>query len=96
MAAYMREVERDLRSNLSDEARRLRDIARSVIEKPRRIRSLQLLDQLAVALILDRREFLPNGEFTMLQAVEYLGEERVKTAIAVEKALVIDSWDDEE
>ena len=92
----MREVKRDERGNRSDEARRLYDVSRWVIEKPRRIRELQLLDRLAVALILDRREFLPDGEFTMLQAVEYLGEERVKTAIAVEKALLLDSLDDEE
>lgn len=81
---------------LSDEGRRLRDAAKSVIEQPRRIRKLALLDQLAVALILDRREFLPDGEFTMLQAVNYLGEERVKVAIAVEKALMLESIDDRE
>lgn len=81
---------------LSDEARRLRDVAKSVVEQPRRIRKLELLDQLAVALILDRREFLPDGEFTMLQAVNYLGEERVKVAIAVERALMLESIDDRE
>ena len=60
---------------LSDEGRRLRNVARSVIERPRRIRTLALLDQLAVALILDRREFLPGCEFTMLQAKYRLGED---------------------
>ena len=60
---------------LSDEGRRLRNVARSVIERPRRIRTLALLDQLAVALILDRREFLPDCEFTMLQAKYRLGED---------------------
>lgn len=60
---------------LSDEGRRLRNVARSVIERPRRIRTLALLDQLAVALILDRREFLPDCEFTMIQAKYCLGED---------------------
>lgn len=60
---------------LSDEGRRLRNVARSVIERPRRIRTLALLDQLAVALILDRREFLPDCEFTMIQAKYRLGED---------------------
>lgn len=80
---------------LSDAARRLRAIARTVVEQPRRIRELELLDQLAVALILDRREFLPGGEFTMLQAVDYLGEERVRLAIAVEKILMRESFEEE-
>ena len=80
--------------DLSDEGRRLWDIAKSVIELPRRIRTLALLDQLAVALILDRREFLPDGEFTVLQAVNHLGEERLKAAIAVERALMLDSADE--
>ena len=75
---------------LSDEGRRLRNVARSVIELPPRIRTLPLLDQLSVALILDRREFLPDGELTVLQAVDHLGEERVKVAIAVERALMLD------
>lgn len=60
---------------LSDEGRRLRNVARSVIERPRRIRTLALLDQLAVALILDRRGFVPDCEFTMIQAKYCLGED---------------------
>ena len=82
--------------DLGDEGRRLWDIAKSVIELPRRIRTLPLLDQLAVALILDRREFLPDGEFTVLQAVHHLGEERVKAAIVVERALMLDHDDEHE
>ena len=91
----MREERRGDRESLSDEGRRLWDIAKSVVELPRRIRTLALLDQLSVALILDRREFLPDGEFTMLQAVDHLGEERVKVAIAVERNLMLD-YDDEQ
>lgn len=71
----MREARRGDREGLSDEGRRLRDIARSVIELPGRIRTLALLDQLSVALILDRREFLPDCEFTVLQAKYRLGED---------------------
>ncbi len=75
---------------MSGEVRRLKILAKAVIERPRQIRQLALSDQLAVALILDRREFLPDGEFTMLQAVAYLGAERVKAAIAVERSLMCD------
>ena len=71
----MREARRGDREGMSDEGRRLRDIAKSAIELPRRIRTLALLDQLAVALVLDRREFLPDCEFTMLQAKYRLGED---------------------
>lgn len=82
------------RSSTASEEDRLRNVARAVIEQPRRIRQLALADQIAVALILDRREFLPDGEFTILQAVEWLGEERVRTAVAVEKALMRDGDDE--
>uniref|UniRef100_UPI0013D3E305 hypothetical protein n=1 Tax=Klebsiella aerogenes TaxID=548 RepID=UPI0013D3E305 len=58
---------------LSNAGQRLRKLALSVVEHPPRLRQLKLADQVAVALILDRREFLPEGEFTMLQAVEYMG-----------------------
>ena len=91
----MEEVKREGGSTLSDDARRLWEIARSVIEHPPRIRKLELLDHLAVALILDRREFLPDGEFTILQAVNFLGPQRVKVAIAVERALMFDSFKDD-
>lgn len=92
----MREERHGDRRGLSDERRRLRDIARSVIELPRRIRTLALLDQLSIALILDRREFLPDGEFTMLQAVDRLGEDRIRVAIAVERSLMLDHDDEHE
>lgn len=92
----MKKARRGDLESLSDDGRRLRDIAKSVIELPRRIRTLALLDQLSVALILDRREFLPDGEFTVLQAVNHLGEERVKVAIAVERALMLDHDDEHE
>jgi len=76
---------------MNNEASRLRDVAEQVIEHPTKIRELDLLDRLAVALILDRRAFLPDGEFTILQAVDCLGPERVAIAIAVEKALLLKS-----
>ena len=79
---------------LNAEGRRLKEVAKAVIEQPRRIRQLPMLDQLALALILDRRDFLPDGEFTTLQAVDHLGEDRMKIAIAVERALMIDSFDE--
>lgn len=82
---------RDAGHGLSDEGRRLRDIARLVIEKPSRIMRLPLMDHLSVALILDRREFLPDGDFTMLQAVNHLGPGRIKIAVAVERALMLDA-----
>lgn len=92
----MNELSRPDLEGMSDEVRRLRDVAKSVVEHAPRIRKLALPDQVAIALILDRREFLPDGEFTMLQAVEYLGEERVRIAIAVEKTLMLDFEDEQE
>ena len=82
------------RSGLSDDGRRLWDIAKWVIEHPSRIRKLKQIEQLAVALILDRREFLPDGEFTILQAVCTLGPQRMKDAIAVERAMMLQSIDE--
>lgn len=78
----------------SEEGLRLQALARSVIEAPSRIRKLAQRDQVAIALILDRREFLPDGEFTMLQAVHHLGEQQVRIAIAVERALMLSHLDD--
>lgn len=79
--------------DLSEEGRRLLHIARWVVEQPPRIRKLDLLDQLTIALILDRREFLPDGEFTMLQAVDRLGDDRIRAAIAVERVLMLEGRD---
>lgn len=92
----MKRGERGESDGLDAEGRRLLDMARSVAERPCRIRDLDLLDQLAVALILDRREFLPDGEFTTLQSVHRLGAERVGVAVAVERALMLHFEDEDE
>ncbi len=47
---------------------------------------LPLKERLAVALILDRRDLFVDGEFTILQAVAYLGDEWVKLALEVQSA----------
>lgn len=45
-------------------------------------------EKLAVALVLDRKDLLDevNGGYTMLEAIERLGEEWTRAAIAVQKA----------
>ena len=59
----MKKARRLDREDLSDEGLRLRDLVKSVADDTRRIRKLALLDKLAVALILDCRQLLPDGEF---------------------------------
>ncbi len=77
-----------------DEAiERLKRLVRSVAEDPRHIRKLILADRLMVALILNKPELFPDGEFAILQAVEHLGDELVRTAIKVEKASARDMDD---
>lgn len=90
----MHRFSHDDHQNLCEEGVRLRALAKSVIDRPRNIRILERQDQLLVALILDRREFLPDGEFTTLQAVERLGWERIKIAVAVERAMILCLDDD--
>lgn len=75
-------------TDMSDRCQRLVRMAASVVESTERIKLLPLKEQLAVALILNRPQLFPDGDFTILQAVAFLGEEWVKLAIEAEKA----SW----
>ncbi len=70
-------------------------ICASLTTKLIKLRSRSRYRSLKDSLDVDR-EFLPDGEFTVLQAVDHLGEERVKVAIAVERALILDHDDEHE
>ena len=78
---------------MDEASERLQRLVRSVAENPRHIRALIRADRLMVALILNKPELFPDGEFTILQAVEHLGDELVRTAIEVEKATARDMED---
>lgn len=43
-------------------------------------------EQLAVALVLDRQDLFPHGGYTILEAVERLGPDWFKAALAVQRA----------
>lgn len=43
-------------------------------------------EQIAVAFVLDRKELLAHGGYTMLEAVERLGPEWTRAALAVQRA----------
>ncbi|MBX9682334.1 MAG: hypothetical protein K2X41_00965 [Hyphomicrobium sp.] len=73
-------------TDMSDRRQRLVRMAASVVEASERIKLLPLKERLAVALILNRPQLFPEGDFTILQAVAFLGEEWVKLAIEAEKA----------
>jgi hypothetical protein len=76
-------------SNRSCQVQRLRRMTRAVVECPSPMRRLMLMsvpDRLAVALILDRRDLFVDGDFTILQAIEYLGPERLQIALEAQTA----------
>ena len=75
---------------MSDRCKRLVRMAEAVVEDTERIRLLPLKERLAVALILNRPQLFPGGEFTILQAVAFLGEDWLKAAIEAEKAPIVD------
>ena len=84
MSGIQREEE-----GVSEAGLRLRRTANFVVDSPSpmgSIMKLPLKERLAVALILDRRDLFVDGDFTILQAVDYLGDEWVKMALAVQSA----------
>lgn len=44
-------------------------------------------EQIAVALVLDRKDLFPHGGYTMLEAVNRLGREWTEAAFAVQRAI---------
>ena len=44
-------------------------------------------ERIAVALVLNKTELFPKGDYTILQAVDRLGEEWLAAAILVQKAM---------
>lgn len=92
----MRDQRRTL-GELTDAERRLNRLADKVVECPypvRRIGMLSLEERLAVALILDRRDLFVDGDFTILQAIEFLGPEWVRMATAVQRVGMHEMEDD--
>ena len=43
-------------------------------------------EAIAVALVLDRPELFPKGDYTILEAIDRLGDEWLRAALAVQKA----------
>lgn len=72
---------------LQERCRRLLRLVERVTDRPQRIEMLPLEERLAVALVLNRPEFFPDGDFTILQAVAHLNGEWLAAATAAEKAL---------
>ncbi len=75
---------------MPERCRKLARWAKTVVDSPSRIRMLPLQEHLAVALILNRAELFPDGEFTILQAVNALDADWLAAATAVERAFMLD------
>lgn len=80
-------------SEMSERSQKLIRLARSVSERPSRIRMLPVEEHLAVALILNRKELLRDGEYTILQAVMALDTEWLAAAAEVERYLMLNPED---
>jgi hypothetical protein len=65
--------------------RRIAALAAEVEKNQKRIRVLSTGEQIAVALVLDRRELFPHGGYTMLEAVERLGPAWTRAALWVQR-----------
>lgn len=63
----------------------LKGKARRVLVDERVIGLLSVSEQLAIALVLDRADLLPRN-YTMLDAVERLGQEWTEAALRVQRA----------
>jgi hypothetical protein len=72
---------------MSDAADRILYMVEAVHADERRIGVLSTGEQLAVALVLDRPDLFPHGGYTMLEAVERLGAEWFRAALAVQRAV---------
>ncbi len=68
---------------------RLIHLTDTVAEAPKRICTLPLKERIAVGLLLNTNQLFPAGEFTILQAVEYLGADWLKVAIEAERATMM-------
>lgn len=78
---------------MSERCQKLSRWAKAVIERPSRIRMLPTREQLAVALVLNRPDLFRDGEFTILQAVNYLDADWLAAATAVERAFMLNPDD---
>lgn len=77
----------------SERHQKLARWAKVVSERPSRIYMLPLQEHIAIALILNRAELLPHGEFTILQAINTLEAEWLAAATQVERSLMLDIED---
>jgi hypothetical protein len=64
---------------------RIAVLAAEVEINQKRIRVLSTGEQIAVALVLDRRELFPHGGYTILEAVERLGPDWTRAALRVQR-----------
>ncbi len=64
----------------------LKGFARNVMADERHIGVLSTGERIAVALILDRVDLFPHGGYTVLEAVNRLGQEWTQAAFRVQRA----------
>ena len=72
---------------LSSTAETIQKLVENVQEDEKRIGVLSTGEQLAVALVLDRKDLLEAFQYTMLEAVNRLGLEWMNAAIEVQRAI---------
>jgi len=66
---------------------RIARMVEQVRDDEKSIRVLSTGEQIAVALVMDRKDLFPHGGYTMLEAVDRLGDEWLKAAFKVQRAL---------
>ena len=72
--------------SLQDTTERIESMVRAVEADPEHIGVLSTGEKIAVALVLDRVDLFPRGNYTILEAVDRLGPDWLRAAIAAQKA----------
>jgi hypothetical protein len=74
---------------VSDIGQRILHMVETVQRDEKRFGVFSTGEKLAVALVLDRRDLLEevNGGYTMLEAIERLGDEWTRAAISLQRAM---------
>ncbi len=67
-------------------------LVNTVKEKPARRGVLSTGESLAVALVLERRDWLAEDGYSVLEAVDRLGTEWTRAAIRVQRNRIPDEW----
>lgn len=67
-------------------------LVNTVKSKPTRRGVLSTGESIAVALVLERRDWLAEDGYTMLEAIDRLGAEWTRAAIRVQRNRIPDDW----